>query len=225
MSRRVGSDSRDGTRRCPPVGAGEAARQANETPPRVREVGLSDSEMQPGSAVEVPEVGWTGRCYEDFRVGAVYQHRLGRTVTTTDNMWFTHLTLNSNPIHFDHYYASRTEFGRPLVNSCFTISLVSGMSVQDVSQNVLANLGWDEVRLPNPVFEGDTLYAESDVLDMRASKSRPNVGIVSIHTRGYNQDGKTVIEFKRTMLVYRRGHVPEPPRPARTEPPSGARFA
>lgn len=159
------------------------------------------------------KTGWTGRCFEDFEVGDLYQHPLGRTITTTDNSWFTQLTLNTNPAHFDHHYAAQTPFGRPLVNSALTLSLVSGMSVADVSQNALANLGWDEVRLPHPVFEGDTLYAESEVLETRPSRSRPNVGIVRIKTRGYNQDGETVIEFKRTIMVYRRGHVPTPPRP------------
>lgn len=153
--------------------------------------------------------GWTGRCFEDFVVGDVYVHSLGRTITGTDNAWFTHLTLNTNPSHFDHNYAAQTEFGRPLVNSCFTLALVTGMSVSDVSQNAMANLGWDEVRLPAPVFEGDTIYAESTVLELRASASRPNVGIVRIKTCGSNQDGVTVIEFFRTIMVYRSGSVPE----------------
>lgn len=156
--------------------------------------------------------GWNGRCLEDFVVGDVYEHRLGRTITSTDNAWFTHLTLNTNPSHFDHFYASQTEFGRPLVNSCLTLALVTGISVSDVSQNALANLGWDEVRLPAPVFEGDTLYAESEVLDTRPSTSRPNVGIVRIRTRGFNQDGTVVIEFGRTVMVYRTGFVPHPPK-------------
>ena len=152
--------------------------------------------------------GWTGRVYEDFEVGDIYEHPLGRTILPTDNAWFTLVTQNTNPIHFDHMYASRTEFKRPLVNSCFTLSLVTGQSVTDVSQNVMANLGWDEIRLPNPVFEGDTIYSRSEVLEKRESKSRPNVGIVSVKSTGYNQEGKIVIEFKRTMMVYRRGHVP-----------------
>lgn len=164
-----------------------------------------------------PEIGWTGRCFDDFQVGDVYQHPLGRTVTTTDNLWFTHLTMNTNPLHFNHDYAAQTEFGRPLVNSCFTLALVTGMSVSDVSQNAFANLGWDEVRLPHPVFEGDTIYAESEVLEARPSQSRPKVGIVRINTTGYNQDGVTVIEFKRTIMVYRRGHVPQRARPSRAE--------
>jgi acyl dehydratase len=148
------------------------------------------------------------RYFEDFEVGAVYEHKLGRTVTTADNMWFTQLTMNTNPIHVDHHYASKTEFKRPLVNSCFTLALVTGLSVPDVSENALANLGWESVRLPAPVFEGDTIYARSEVLEVRASRSRPNVGIVRVRTTGLNQDGVAVIEFERSVMVYRRGHAP-----------------
>lgn len=156
--------------------------------------------------------GWRGRFYEDFEVGDVYEHPLGRTVTSTDNSWFTLLTQNTAPLHFDHHYASQTEFGRPLVNSCFTLALVTGQSVTDISQNVLANLAWDEVRMPHPVFEGDTIYSRSEVLDTRASKSRPNVGVVTVHTTGYNQEGTVVLTFKRTVMVYRRGQAPVMPR-------------
>ncbi|MSQ23404.1 MAG: MaoC family dehydratase [Chloroflexi bacterium] len=163
--------------------------------------------------------GWTGRCFEDFRVGDIYRHRLGRTVTNADNVWFTLLTMNQNPLHIDQHYSSQTEFGRPLVNSCFTLALITGMSVADVSQNAVANLGWEEVALPHPVFEGDTLYAESEVLSARPSASRPHAGIVQVATRGYNQDGTRVIEFKRSIMIYRRGHVPEPP----GRPPGRAR--
>jgi acyl dehydratase len=152
--------------------------------------------------------GWRGRFFEDFQVGDVYQHPLGRTVTTTDNIWFTLLTQNTAPVHFDHNYAAQTEFGKPLVDSTFTLALVTGQSVTDISQNVFANLGWDEVRLPNPVFEGDTIYSESEVLEMRESRSRPNVGIVKVKTTGFNQDGLTVIEFMRTVMVYKHGHAP-----------------
>ena len=155
--------------------------------------------------------GWTGRVYEDFEVGDVYEHPLGRTVLPVDNSWFTLLTQNTNPIHFDHHYAGQTEFEKPLVDSTFTLALVTGQSVTDVSQNVMANLGWDEVRLPNPVFEGDTIYSRSEVLETRESKSRPNVGIVTVKTTGFNQKGTTVIEFKRTVMVYKRGHVPQRP--------------
>ncbi|HZR01471.1 MAG TPA: MaoC family dehydratase [Chloroflexota bacterium] len=159
----------------------------------------------------------SGRCLEDFRVGDVYEHELGRTVTTTDNLWFTQLTSNTNPIHVDHHYAAQTEFGRPLVNSCFTLALVTGLSVPDVSQNAMANLGWHDVRLPHPVFEGDTLYARSEVLEVRPSRSRPNVGIVRVRTTGYNQNGVTVIEFERSAMVYRRDHLPARPRPRLVE--------
>jgi itaconyl-CoA hydratase len=158
--------------------------------------------------------GWLGRFYEDFEVGDIYPHPLGRTLTSTDNTWFTLLTQNTNPIHFDQHYSAQTEFGKPLVNSCLTLALVTGQSVTDLSQNVMANLGWDEVRLPAPVFEGDTVYSQSEVLAKRESGSRPNVGIVTVRTTGYKQDGTVVITFKRTFMVYRRGHGPEIPRPA-----------
>ena len=156
--------------------------------------------------------GWRGRFFEDFEVGDVYEHPLGRTVTTTDNAWFTLLTQNTAAIHFDRHYAAQTKFGRPLVDSTFTLALVTGQSVTDVSQNVFANLGWDEVRLPAPVFEGDTIYSQSEVLETRESKSRENVGIVTVKTTGYNQDGTVVISFKRTILVYKHGHAPKIPR-------------
>ena len=156
--------------------------------------------------------GWRGRVFEDFRVGDVYEHPQGRTVSETDNAWFTLLTQNTAPIHVDRHYAAQTEFGRPLVNSCYTLALVTGQSVSDVSQNVIANLGWDEVRLPHPVFEGDTIYSRSEVLEARPSRSRPEAGIVTVRTEGFNQEGVVVISFRRTVLVYRRGHVPVRPR-------------
>jgi itaconyl-CoA hydratase len=152
--------------------------------------------------------GWRGRFFEDFEVGDVYEHPLGRTISTADNIWFTLLTQNTAPIHFDHHYASQTEFGKPLVNSTLTLALVTGQSVTDISQNVMANLGWDEVRLPNPVFEGDTVYSRSEVLEKRESKSRNNVGIITVRTTGFNQDGLEVITFRRTVMVYRRGKAP-----------------
>ncbi|HVG08432.1 MAG TPA: MaoC family dehydratase [Thermoanaerobaculia bacterium] len=163
--------------------------------------------------------GWQGRVFEDFEVGDVYRHPLGRTVTQTDNIWFTLLTVNNNPIHFDAAYAARTEWGRPLVDSTLTLAIVTGLSVTDISMNAI-NLGWDEVRLPNPLFEGDTLYAQSEVLETRESRSRPHMGIVRLRTTGYNQDGSVVIEFIRTVMVYRRGHVPQDfrPDPIRPEP-------
>jgi len=153
-----------------------------------------------------------GRVFEDYQVGTVLRHPLGRTITDTDNVWFTNITMNMNPVHFDEHYASMTEFKKPLVNSCFTLALVTGLSVADID-HAYANLGWDEVRLPAPVFAGDTIYAESEVLEARESRSRPNVGIVKLRTTGYKQDGTVVITFLRTVMVYRRGHVPEIPHP------------
>ena len=156
----------------------------------------------------VAKAGWTGRVFEDFEVGDVYEHPLGRTILAADNTWFTLLTMNTNPVHFDAAYAARTEFGKPLVNSCLTLAIVTGQSVTDLSQNAVANLGWDEVRMPHPVFEGDTIYARSEVLDTRESKSRPHAGIVRVKTTGFNQDRAVVLEFTRTFMVYKRGAVP-----------------
>ena len=152
--------------------------------------------------------GWTGRVYEDFAVGDVYEHPLGRTLLAADNTWFTLLTQNTNPIHFDEHYSAQTEFGKPLINSCLTLALVTGQSVTDLSQNVMANLGWDEVKLPNPVFAGDTIYSRSEILETRESKSRPTVGIVRVRTTGVNQHKTPVIEFTRTFMIWKRGHVP-----------------
>lgn len=152
-----------------------------------------------------------GRFFEDFQVGDTYEHPLGRTVTTTDNIWFTLLTQNTAPLHFDHHYAAQTPFGRPLVNSCLTLALVTGQSVIDVSQNVFANLEWTDVRLPHPVYEGDTIYSRSEVLATRSSETRKHVGVVTVATTGFNQDGVVVITFRRTLLVYRRAHGPVRP--------------
>lgn len=157
--------------------------------------------------------GWRGRFFEDFEVGDVYPHPLGRTITRTDNIWFTLLTQNTAPIHFDAHYSAQTEFGKPLVDSTFTLALVTGQSVTDVSQNVFANLGWDEVRLPAPVFEGDTIYSQSEVIAKRESRSRPNIGILTVKTTGFKQDGIVVITFRRTLMVFRRGMAPAIPRP------------
>lgn len=148
-----------------------------------------------------------GRYFEEFEIDDVYEHRPGRTITETDNTWFTLLTMNQHPLHFDKEYGSKTEFGKVLVNSCLTISLVTGMSVSDISQKTIANLGWDKVRLSGPVFIGDTIYAESKVLSKRESKSRPNQGIVSVETIGTKQDGSAVISFERSMLIPFRGHA------------------
>jgi itaconyl-CoA hydratase len=148
-----------------------------------------------------------GRYFEDFEVGATYEHRPGRTITEADNMWFTLLTMNQHPLHFDAEYAAKSEFRRPLVNSALTLAIVVGMSVSDVSQKAIANLGWKEIRITAPVFAGDTLYAESEVLDKRESKSRPTQGVVTVRTTGTKQDGTVVMTFERTVLVPKRGHA------------------
>lgn len=153
------------------------------------------------------------RSFEDFQPGMLIKHPLGRTISAADNTWFTLLTVNSNPIHFDRHYAAQTEFGQPLVNSTFTLALVTGLSVADVSQNAV-NLGWDEVRMPAPVFEGDTIYAQTEVLSTRESKSRPHMGLVEIKTTGFKQDGTVVMEYRRTILVYKKGYAPQMPAPS-----------
>jgi itaconyl-CoA hydratase len=164
-------------------------------------------------AKETIKLSWQGRFYEDFSVGDVYKHPLGRTITQTDNAWFTLLTQNTAPPHFDAHYASNTQFGKPLVNSCLTLALVTGQSVTDISQNVFANLGWDEVRMPLPVYEGDTIYSQSEVLEKRLSSSREDVGIISVKTIGYTQKGDVILTFKRTVMVYKQGHSPAGNRP------------
>jgi acyl dehydratase len=140
------------------------------------------------------------RTYEELEVGAVYRSRFGRTVLEADNVWFTLLTMNTNPIHFDAAYAASTEWERPLVDSTFTLALVTGLSVVDVSEQAV-NLGWREVRLPAPVFAGDTIRAETEILSKRESGSRPGSGVVTVRTRGLNQRDEIVIEFERTVLV------------------------
>jgi acyl dehydratase len=162
-----------------------------------------------GTSVKVGENRYRerfGRYFEDFSVGDIYEHRPGRTLTETENTWFTLLTMNTHPLHFDAEYARHTEFGRCLICSPFTVAVMVGMSVSDVSQKAIANLGWKEIRLTHPLFAGDTLTAESEVLDKRESRSRPNAGIVSVETRGFNQDGVTVCTFERTMLIPKRGY-------------------
>ncbi len=148
-----------------------------------------------------------GRYFEDFAVGHIYEHRPGRTITESDNTWFTLLTMNQHPIHFDKEYARLSEFERPLVNSTFTLALVAGMSVSDTSQKAVANLGWTDIALTAPVFVGDTIYAESEVLEKRESRSRPTQGIVRIATRGLKADGTVFMSFERNMLVPKRGHA------------------
>lgn len=147
---------------------------------------------------------WRGRFYEDLEIGDVYRSRIGRTITEADNVWFTCLTMNTNQIHFNDAFAAGTQFGRPLVNSAFTLALVVGLTVPDTSENATANLGWGEIKLPNPVFVGDTLWAESEITARRESQSKPNVGIVSMRCRGINQRGEVVLELTRTFMVYKR---------------------
>ena len=156
-----------------------------------------------GDASPAPKV-WRGRFYEDIDSGDIYRSRLGRTISETDNVWFTNLTLNTNQIHFNESYAARTEFGRTLVASPLTLALITGLSVSDTSENALANLGWSDIKLSKPVFVGDTLWAESEILAKRESRSRPNVGVVTMRTRGINQRSEVVIEFVRTFMLYKR---------------------
>ncbi len=150
-----------------------------------------------------------GRYFEEFEVGDVYEHRPGKTVTQYDNHLFTLLTLNTHPLHFDAEYGKATEFGRNLVVSPYTLSLLMGMSVTDISQKAIANLGMDDVKFPAPVFEGDTLYAESEVLAKRESKSRPGQGIVTVRTTGRNQNDVVVASFVRHALIPARGQAVE----------------
>ncbi len=152
--------------------------------------------------------GWTGRFYEDFRVGDIYDHPMGRTLTAADNQWFTLLTQNTAKTHLDANFAKQTEYRVPLVNSALTLALVTGQSTIDLTFNVYANLGWDDVRMPAPVFEGDTIYSRSTVLAVRPSASKPFVGIVTVATEGFNQDGTVVITYRRTFMVYKRGEGP-----------------
>jgi itaconyl-CoA hydratase len=154
----------------------------------------------------------TGRCFEDFEVGMVIPHAVGRTINTADNTWFTLLTNNSNQIHFNRHYAEQTEFGQPLINSTFTLAVLVGLTVADISQNAI-NLGWQSITIPAPLFEGDTLYAQTEILSIRESKSRPHMGIVVIKTTGFKQDGTVVMECERTILVYKKGHIPHSPLP------------
>jgi itaconyl-CoA hydratase len=161
------------------------------------------AQIEPGPDTPV-ERDWEGRFFEDFVPGTVLDHVDGRTIEPTDNAWFTLLTNNNNAVHYDSEYAGEGLYGRRLVNSCLTLAVVTGLSVAGVSRNAAANLGWDEVRLPAPVFEGDTLRARSLVLSARPSRSRPDVGIVRVRTEGYKQDGTVVMTFERSVMVFRR---------------------
>jgi len=159
--------------------------------------------------------GWQGRFYEDFEVGDVYKHPFGRTVTETDNVWVTNVTMNCNPMHFNETHAAATEFGERLVNGTYVFALAVGMSVIDVSMNATANLGYDSVRHHAPVFHGDTIFAESEVLSKRESESRDHVGIVTTELRAYNHDGDLVLSLERTPMVRKREHA----RPSAARPP------
>jgi acyl dehydratase len=147
-----------------------------------------------------------GRYFEDFKVGDIYEHRPGRTITEADNTWFTLLTMNTHPMHFDAEYAKHSEFGKCIVCSPLTLAIMVGMSVTDVSQKAIANLGWTDIRMTHPVFAGDTLIAESEVLEKRESKSRQNAGLITVKTSGFNQDNKLVCDFSRTILIPKVGH-------------------
>jgi itaconyl-CoA hydratase len=150
-----------------------------------------------------------GRYYEDFEVGHIYQHRPGRTITEADNIWFSLLTMNTHPLHFDNEYAKATEFGKTLVNSGFTVSVLGGMSVRDISQKAIANLGWTDIKMLAPLFVGDTLYGESEVIGKRESKSRPNDGIITVRTTGKNQYGIVICTYHRTVLIPKKGYAIE----------------
>jgi len=152
---------------------------------------------------------WRGRYLEDFEVGDTFRSRLGRTISEVDNTWFTLLTMNTNQMHFNSEYAAKTEFERPLIVSSLTLAIVLGLSVADTSENAVANLGWEQIRLGRPVFAGDTLWAESEVLSVRESRSRPACGIVEVRTRGVNQDGRTVLEFRRSFMIFKRAAAGE----------------
>lgn len=182
-------------------------------------------ELDPDQEARVV-VGWTGRLFEDFIVGDIYYHPFGKTITEADNQSITLMTQNVSKTHVDHNFAKNTEFERPLVNSVLTLALVTGQSTMDLSMNVYANMGWDEVRMPHPVYEGDTIYSRSKVLSARPSRSRAHLGIITAASEGFNQDGIIVLSYRRTFMVYRRGCMPdiESARPDESSLPSAAEF-
>lgn len=150
--------------------------------------------------------GSLGRYLEDFLVGDVYEHFPGRTITEADNIQFSLLTMNYHPMHCDSAFAAKSEFGKPLVNSGLTLAIVLGMTVADVSGKAIANLGWTDIKLLAPVFPGDTVYAESEVLEVRESKKRPTQGVVTVRTTGKKADGTVFMTFVRSVLIPKRGH-------------------
>jgi itaconyl-CoA hydratase len=145
-----------------------------------------------------------GRYLEEFTLGDIYEHRPGRTLTDADNIQFSLLTMNYHPMHCDEAFARKSEFGKLLVSSGLTLAIVLGMSVNDVSGQAIANLGWKDIQLTSPVFAGDTLYAESEVLQVRESKSRPHQGIVTVRTTAFNQRDEQIMVFERSFLVGRK---------------------
>jgi itaconyl-CoA hydratase len=151
--------------------------------------------------------GQIGLFFEEFQVGDVYEHRPGRTLTEADNIQFSLITMNYHPLHCDAHFASQTEFAKMLINSGLTIAIVLGMSVPEVSGQAIANLGFQEIKLTAPVFAGDTIYAESEVLAKRQSKSRPGQGIVTVRTRGIKHDGTVFMEFERSALIRSRAEA------------------
>jgi itaconyl-CoA hydratase len=144
---------------------------------------------------------WRGRFYDDFEVGDVFRSRLGRTITEADNIWFTCLTMNTNQIHFNTPFAARTRFGKPVVNSTLTLAIITGLTTADTSENGGINLEWTDIKLPSPVFVGDTIWAESEILELKRSRSDPGVGVVSMRCRGINQRGEVVCEFRRAFML------------------------
>lgn len=148
-----------------------------------------------------------GLYFEDFKIGDVYEHRPGRTITEADNIQFSLLTMNQHPLHCDSHFASQTEFGKPLVNSGLTLAIILGMTVPEISGQAVANLGWKYINLTGPVFPGDTIYAETEILAIRASKSRHGQGIVTVRTTGTKQDGSVFMTFERSALVHSRDSV------------------
>jgi acyl dehydratase len=150
---------------------------------------------------------WRGRYFEDFAVGDEFYSRLGRTISEADNTWFSLLTMNTNQMHFNREHAAQTEFKAPLVVSSLTLAIVLGLSVADTSENAVANLGWDQIRLLTPVFAGDTLWAESEVLSTRESRSRAGYGIIAVRTRGVNQRGEVTLEFRRSFMIPTRSRA------------------
>lgn len=165
--------------------------------------------------------GWRGRFYEDFEIGDVYQHPLGRTITEADNIWFTLLTMDTAEPHFNVEAGRASEFGRCLVNSTLTLAVAAGQSVIDTSFNAIANLGWEDIRLTHPVFAGDTLFSETVVMSKRESASRPFAGLVRVKTRSLNQDGDEVLSFIRTFYIYKQGYQPKSTFPAAKQPFDG----